>query len=72
MSDLCQWEIDWIRSHPEMYEGPTHVKAAIRLVTNRYTLKRAQTTVDTALHNQTLSTNRVLAVAINSLMTLQQ
>jgi len=45
VSDLCQWEIDWVNAHPEKYEGVLHRTSVIRLITNRYELKAAQDNV---------------------------
>lgn len=70
MNELCQWEINWINSHPERYEGPLHQKAVIRLITNKYALKAAQQKVDKIINDENMSTGRTLAVAFNELMLL--
>ncbi len=36
MNNQLQWEIDWINSHPEGYDGPMHQKAVIGNITKRY------------------------------------
>ncbi len=33
-----QWEIDWIMSHPDGYDGPMHQKAVCGNVTKRYAM----------------------------------
>jgi len=35
-STALQWEIDWIMSHPEGYDGPMHQKAVCGNVIKRY------------------------------------
>lgn len=33
---LLQWELDWIKQHSDLYEGPMHIKAVSNNIIKHY------------------------------------
>jgi len=45
VNKLLQWEIQWVKDHPHLYEGPMHQRAVMGNLEKRYYIAKATSVV---------------------------